>query len=147
MFRLNRNFEYALIALKHIACKADAKISTAREISLQYGLSFNLMARILLILKNADILVSIQGTKGGYALNTDLNNLTFLDFLQIISGQPLSLTVCLSDNKQEKKQCQIQPARCNILNSIKYIQAKIDNLAKKTTLNDIIYKTYDNSGG
>lgn len=138
MFRFSRNFEYALIALKHIASKKNKKISTAREISLQYGLSFNLMARILLILKKANIITSIQGTKGGYSLKIDLGKLSIFDLMQIIAGNSIFLTNCLANNKETRAKCSIKPEKCNISGSVKHIQMKVDNFIKDITIKEAI---------
>ena len=137
MFKFSRNFEYALIALKHIASKKGKKISTAREISTQYSLSFNLMARIMVVLKNGNIVTSIQGTNGGYTLNKCVNKLSILDLMQIISGQPLFLTSCLANNEGEKKKCKTKPEKCNIFDSVKDIQKKIYNVINEISLNEV----------
>ena len=138
MFRFSRNFEYALIALKYIASKNNKKISTAREISLQYGLSFNLMARILLILKKANIITSIQGTKGGYSLETDLDKLSIFDLMQIIAEDSIFLTNCLANNEETRAKCNVKKEKCNIYGPIKHVQMKVDNFIKDITIKEAI---------
>lgn len=71
-------------------------------------------------------------------MGKDLDNLSILDLMQLISGQPLLLTNCLADNQSKRKGCQIRPERCNIVNSMKRVQMKVDNLIKNITLKEIM---------
>lgn len=139
MFRLSRNLEYSLIALKYTAIKAKGEISTAHEIAARYNLSFNLLARILLRLKNSGVLISIQGTKGGYALNRDLNNISLLELIEILSGCPFLLAPCKSHNHPKKRGCHIEKAQCNILDSIERIQTQMDDLMRRINLKEVLF--------
>lgn len=139
MFRVSRNLEYALIALKYMAIKARGEISTTHEIAARYNLSFNLLARVLLQLKNSWVLISIQGTKGGYALNRDLNNLSLLELIEILSGRPFLLAPCKSLNQPKKRGCHIEKVQCNIIDSITRIQMQIDDLMRRINLKDVLF--------
>ena len=69
MLRLSKKADYALIAMKHLAQKAGGRSSTsAREIAEQYDIPIELMAKVLQRLVRTGLLVSTQGTRGGYLL-------------------------------------------------------------------------------
>jgi Rrf2 family protein len=70
MLRLSKKADYALMAMKDLARRADASSSTsAREIAERYDIPIELMAKVLQRLVRTGLLVSTQGTGGGYALS------------------------------------------------------------------------------
>ncbi len=69
MLRLSKKSDYALIAMKHLAMRPDGGASSsAREISESYDIPLELLAKVLQRLVRARLLVSVQGTRGGYRL-------------------------------------------------------------------------------
>ena len=68
MLRLSKKADYALIAMKHLAMRPDGRSSSAREISESYDIPLELLAKVLQRLVRARLLVSVQGTRGGYRL-------------------------------------------------------------------------------
>ena len=68
MLKLTRKLEYALIALSHINKKRDV-YSSAKEISRQYMIPQELLAKTLQQMKQLNYIVALKGSKGGYILN------------------------------------------------------------------------------
>ena len=136
MFRLSRNFEYALIALKHLSSQGGKKVSTVKEISSCYEISYTLMARILFILKKAGVLTSVRGTNGGYALGKGLGKLSVYDLMKVV-GDPPYLSMCL-DKSGEKSKCSVPVKGCNIYPAIKGLQREVYNLTRGIKLKDIM---------
>jgi DNA-binding IscR family transcriptional regulator len=68
MLRLSKKADYALIAMKHLATRSDGGASSAREIAEQYDIPLELMAKVLQRLARRGLVVSLQGTRGGYRL-------------------------------------------------------------------------------
>ena len=68
MLRLSKKADYALMAMKHLALSADRGSSSAREIAEQYDIPIELMAKVLQRLVQRGLLLSHQGTRGGYQL-------------------------------------------------------------------------------
>ena len=68
MLRLSKKADYALMAMKHLALRTDAGSVSAREIAEQYDIPVELMAKVLQRLARHGLLVSQQGTRGGYLL-------------------------------------------------------------------------------
>jgi Rrf2 family protein len=66
MLRLSKRVEYGLMALQHLAKRGG--VSTVREISDQYDISYDLLSKILQDLKRDGVIDSYQGVRGGYAL-------------------------------------------------------------------------------
>ena len=97
MLRLSKKADYALIAMKHLAQAGAASSTSAREIAEQYNIPIELMAKVLQRLVRTGLLVSTQGTRGGYALVRQPAELTVADIIQAIDG-PFTVTACSTDN-------------------------------------------------
>jgi len=98
MLRLSKKADYALIAMKHLAQKAPGAQSTsAREIAEQYDIPIELMAKVLQRLVRATLVVSTQGTRGGYALGRPAHAISVADVIAAIDG-PFTVTACSTDN-------------------------------------------------
>jgi Rrf2 family protein len=120
MLRLSKKADYALIAMKHLAQRHRAGLSTsAREIAELYGIPIELMAKVLQRLVRTGLLVSTQGTRGGYMLGRPASSITVADVIQAIDG-PLTVTACST----EKNDCE-QYSRCNIRDAMWQIRERI----------------------
>lgn len=98
MLRLSKKSDYALIAMKHLATRQDATAScSAREISEAYAIPLELLAKILQRLVRARLLVSVQGTRGGYRLARAAAVMTVADIIQAVDG-PVTVTACSPDD-------------------------------------------------
>ena len=68
-----------------------------REIAELYAIPAELLAKVLQKLVRARLLVSVQGTRGGYRLAGDPRTLTVADVIQAIDG-PVAVTACSPDD-------------------------------------------------
>lgn len=120
MLRLSKKADYALIAMTHLALKADAGASSsAREIAEQYDIPIELMAKVLQRLAKVGLLASHQGTRGGYQLGRSAAKISVADVIQAIDG-PLQVTVCSTDDEL----CE-QYAKCNVRDPLWRIRERI----------------------
>ena len=67
MLRLSKKADYALMAMKHLAIVGRRASISAREIAEQYDIPIELMAKVLQRLVQRGLLISHQGTRGGYS--------------------------------------------------------------------------------
>jgi FeS assembly SUF system regulator len=120
MLRLSKKADYALIAMKHLAQQAPAATSTsAREIAEQYDIPIELMAKVLQRLVRTGLLVSTQGTRGGYALGRVSSTISIAEVIQAIDG-PFTVTACSTD----KHDCE-QFDKCSIRDPLWQIRERI----------------------
>jgi Rrf2 family protein len=120
MLRLSKKADYALIAMKHLAQKSPGAVSTsAREIAEQYDIPIELLAKVLQRLVRTGLLVSTQGTRGGYALSRGPKAISVADVIQAIDG-PLTVTACST----EKNDCE-QYSKCSIRDPLWQIRERI----------------------
>ena len=98
MLRLSKKSDYALIAVKHLATRRDLSASSsAREIAEEYDIPLELLAKVLQQLVRRRLLVSVQGTRGGYKLGRAAHLMTVADVIQAIDG-PVAVTACSPDD-------------------------------------------------
>jgi FeS assembly SUF system regulator len=120
MLRLSKKADYALIAMKHLAHRDSGAASTsAREIAEQYDIPIELMAKVLQRLVRAGLLISTQGTRGGYTLSRPSSVISVADVIQAIDG-PFTVTACST----EKHDCE-QYGKCSIRDPLWQIRERI----------------------
>jgi Rrf2 family protein len=91
MLRLSKKAEYALMAMAHLARKGGS--ASAREMAEHYSIPAELLAKVLQRLTRRGLLVSQQGTRGGYQLSQDAAEISVADVIQAIDG-PVVMTSC-----------------------------------------------------
>ena len=120
MLRLSKKADYALIAMKHLALRGDRGSSSAREIAGLYDIPIELMAKVLQRLVQRGLLVSQQGTRGGYHLSRAPLQITVADVIEAIEG-PVQVTACSTD---EGGQCE-QFSKCNVRDPLYRVRERI----------------------
>ncbi len=119
MLRLSKKADYALIAMKHLATREGGGTSSAREIAEEYNIPVELMAKVLQRLARRGLLVSQQGTRGGYQLARASDSMSVADVIQAIDG-PLTVTAC-SDHDGRCGQF----TKCNVRDPLWRIRERI----------------------
>jgi Rrf2 family protein len=119
MLRLSKKADYALMAMKHLAQKSGRPSTSAREIAEQYDIPIELMAKVLQRLVRTGLLVSTQGTRGGYALSRPSVAISVADVIQAIDG-PFTVTACSTENSD----CE-QYSKCSIRDPLWQIKERI----------------------
>ena len=119
MLRLSKKSDYALISMKHLATRTDACSSSAREISESYDIPLELLAKVLQRLVRAKLLVSVQGTRGGYRLARHASSISVADVIQAVDG-PVTVTACSTDdhNCDQYSKCSVRDPLWKIKNRI-----------------------------
>ncbi len=97
MFKLSKKTEYGILALQHMMTIDDDHVSTVKEIAEQYDISQSLLAKICQQLAKSKIIQSVQGSRGGYALNMDPTAITLAAVMEAIEG-PLHIVDCNQDH-------------------------------------------------
>jgi Rrf2 family protein len=119
MLRLSKKADYALIAMKHLALRGDRGSSSAREIAEAYAIPIELMAKVLQRLVRRGLLLSQQGTRGGYQLARPAVHISVADVIQAIDG-PVTVTACST----EEGTCD-QFSKCNVRDPLWRVRERI----------------------
>jgi Rrf2 family protein len=119
LLRLSKKADYALMAVRHLALKSGPSSASAREIAEQYDIPIELMAKVLQRLVRVGLLISTQGTRGGYTLSRPSVTISLADVIEAIDG-PFTVTACSS----EKNDCE-QYSKCSIRDPLWQIRERI----------------------
>jgi len=121
MLRLSKKADYALIAMNDLAQKQGGTVAStsARDIAERYDIPLELMAKVLQRLVRTGLLVSTQGTRGGYTLSRPSGSITVADVVQAIDG-PFTVTACST----EKHDCE-QYNKCSVRGPLWQIRERI----------------------
>ncbi len=140
MLKINKKVEYALMALKHLQMhqkdpNPNATIS-AREICDNYGAPFDTMAKVMQVMNSHDILKSVKGIKGGYLLNKNLDEVTYMQLVRMIEGKEELGRVCQST----KGLCELY-GKCNIVTPVEHLNKKITGFLETLTVKELLSGT------
>ena len=135
MLRLSKKADYALMAMKHLANRSDTSSSSAREIAEQYDIPVELMAKVLQRLARRNLLVSHQGTRGGYRLSRAAAAISVADIIQAIDG-PLTVTACSTDAEN----CD-QYGKCSVRDPLWRIKDRILSALATCSLQEVAADT------
>lgn len=95
MIRLSKKSEYALLALSYLRTRTQSPVS-ATDIAAHYRIPQALLAKVMQSLKRAGLVTSSKGAGGGYSLQVNLRNVTFLQFVGVFE-ETTDLVQCLSE--------------------------------------------------
>lgn len=138
MLKINKKVEYALMALKFMADKnqnhpnGEMSLTSAREICDEFNTPFDTTAKVMQLMNNQDILKSTKGIKGGYLLNKDLSEITYMNLVRLIEGKEVG-RVCVGN----KGTCELH-GKCNIITPIELLNRKLNVFLETLTLADLL---------
>lgn len=133
MVRLSKKVEYALISLRHISV-SNGNVISAKEISANYNIPYELLAKVLQKLKKDNILASVQGTNGGYKLIRTLNTISLSELIEVIEG---SKGIVECQQMENPVDCCISEL-CNIKSPIIKMQRELETLLKSKKISEFI---------
>ena len=141
MLKINKKVEYALIALKFMADKLEANtnselaLTSAREICDEFNLPFDTTAKVMQLMNNQEILKSVKGIKGGYSLNKDLSEISYMQLVRLIEGKVVG-RVCITN----KGTCELY-SKCNIVTPVELLNRKLNVFLEDLTLKELLLGT------
>ncbi len=132
MIKINRKVEYALMVLKLMSERSTQDLTTAREVCDRFKTPFDTTAKVMQQLNLAGILVSVKGVKGGYYLQQNLSELSYLTLAEIIEDKKFTLDC-------HEGPCELLGS-CNISQPIKrlndYVVSIFSSLSVQELLNE-----------
>src|SRR5215470_5388904 len=108
MLKLTKKADYALMAMKHLAERAEDGALSAKDVADAYSIPPEALAKILQRLAKAGLLHSQHGINGGYTLARDPRQISAYEVIRAIDG-PLFITSCIT----VRGECD-QTERCTI---------------------------------
>ncbi len=129
MLRLSKKTEYAIIALTDMAGQLPNEPVSVKAMAQAYAIPGELLGKILQTLKKARLVLSVQGTKGGYMLARNPEEIYLSEIIEAIEG-PIALMSCYA---QIDCDC-VQFSRCTIKSPMQFIQNEIRGYFGKISL-------------
>ena len=134
MLQLSKKVEYGLIALRHMAMKPTGQVFAAKELASEYGIPYDLLAKVLQKLAKSGIVRSHQGVRGGYALAKKPHELAVSFVIRIIEEERPMVAECYSDGPDS---CYLFD-NCTIRRPLGKLQRNLNVLFDKMTVQEII---------
>jgi Rrf2 family protein len=132
--KLTTKSEYSILALVYMARNVSAGNIKIEDICKTYGISKKYLENLLTVLKRSGIIKAARGSKGGYSLAKNPEEITLADIIRIMDGA-LAPTHSVSEYffnhtpiEKEKK----------VLKIFKGIRNYISDKLESTTLADLI---------
>ncbi|MBC7420894.1 MAG: Rrf2 family transcriptional regulator [Bdellovibrio sp.] len=133
MNKMNKKMEYALMALRMMSQRPPGALTTAKEVSDQMHLPFDVTARVLQALSSRGLLKAEYGAGGGYLLARPLSEVSVHDLTEMLEGHT-SLTKCLGSDEA----CDISET-CNIVSPILALNNKVQEFYKSVSLHEVLH--------
>ncbi|GAB5464773.1 MAG: Rrf2 family transcriptional regulator [Candidatus Kapaibacteriales bacterium] len=134
MLKLSKKCEYAILALQYLADKRDELIP-AKAIAEELSVSFEFLAKTLQVLYRKDIVISVKGTKGGYTLAREPQDISLGEVLEALDARP-ELIDCHSGDHESCERYDV----CKIKDPMQIIHGKILEIFDNTTVEDLLIK-------
>jgi Rrf2 family protein len=129
---LSATSEYALRALTHLAQVSRSEVILGRDLAKSTGVPQQYLAKIMLTLRNAGLVLATRGTGGGYMLLRPADAIHLIDVVSLFEG-PSTRPQCLL--RSDHKCTAADPCRAHTQWS-KVRDGYLEFL-ERTTLNDI----------
>ena len=136
MIKVSRKIEYALLALAKLSGPENKAPLSARDISQECHLPYDTVAKILKDLGQHQWLSSVQGAKGGYVLDIDLNAVNYLDLAKILD-EKIETLACQDNEREGHNGCDRQHS-CQISSPLKTIDTFLHNFFKNLSIQSIL---------
>ena len=134
--RISKRSEYALRALVAIARAPQDTLHQIGELSRLENIPVKFLEQILLGLRNAGILTSKRGARGGYGLARHPSHVAVGEVIQIMDG-PLAPIPCAAENPIEECSCP-NPDICPLRLLMTEVRKDLSNVLDNRTIQDVI---------
>lgn len=133
MLHFTKEIDYGLLLIAALAELPKGQHISLREISKNKKLPYKFLGKIIIPLKRAGIVESIQGVKGGYSLKRDIAKIGLSEVIGAYETE-LAPVQCLQANS---KKCQSHDV-CTTRNFWSAIHGKMAEVINNYTVQDLI---------
>ncbi len=134
MVKLGKLTDYGLVLMTCIArSESSFPQRTARDLALESKLPLSTVSKLLKELLQSGLLISHRGTKGGYTLAKEPDQISVVDIIAAIEG-PMALTECSTDITGL---CNLELS-CPIKSNQRVINQAVRGVLEKITLSDLV---------
>ena len=132
--QVTRAGEYGVLGVLHLARKGHGQVVMIDEVSREEQIPRSFLAKIFQDLARAGIVRSNRGTRGGFALAKQPEDVTTLDVIEAIEGR-IAFQRCL----QAPAECP-HTGGCPLCSLFEQAQTQVREVFSRTTLADLMQK-------
>ena len=140
--KVTKKGEYALKALLALSFFYGERTLNLREIAKQEKIPYKFLEQIMLLLRKAGFIQSVQGKYGGYLLSRSPKNITLGEIIRSVEG-PLSP---IGTAAEIKKQIQSEGQHPGLYYTFLDVRNAIAEILDKKTLADVCDKSLELTG-
>ncbi|MFN4245547.1 MAG: RrF2 family transcriptional regulator, partial [Brevinematia bacterium] len=141
MIRISTRTLYGLRAIIYMGLNKEKWPISLSEVAKRQNIPLRYIEQIFIKLRKTGIVKSIRGTKGGYVLKQDYENITLLEVLEAAEGKVIPVW-CL--NPMYKKKCPIVED-CILADVWRELGERIKNYLGNVKLKDLLIKAKESN--
>ena len=146
MLAFTKKTGYALVAMSHLAGLEPGQVASAREIADLFGVPTSLLMNVLKQLAGAGYVESVRGSRGGYRLAREPDQISLADVVAALEG-PIRLAECIVGTTDDKSECTCRlMARCPVADPVHRVHRKLKDFLVKVTLAEIVNPAREAAG-
>jgi Rrf2 family protein len=137
--RLSSQEEYGLRCLLQVARRSpgpEAGPTSIRDVADAEGLSPDYAAKLLRLLRQADLLVSTRGAEGGYALSRSAGQIPLAAVLGALDGPLFDEAFC--DGHSGQLESCVHTSNCTVMAMWQQVGAALDAVLSRFTIADLL---------
>ncbi|OEF98220.1 RrF2 family transcriptional regulator [Desulfuribacillus alkaliarsenatis] len=132
--KLTTRGHYGLMALAHLALKADQGPIPLRVIAASENIPEQYLEQLFVDLRKANLIKSIRGAKGGYTLARNPSDIIVGEAIRVLEG-PIAPVDCLRDHEPD---CCDKTSHCATKMVWEKLKHSMVNVLDDLTLEDIV---------
>lgn len=137
MSMLTKKSKYGIKALIFLGKNYGKEPVQIMKIATEEQIPKKFLEQILIELRNAGLLYSIKGAKGGYSLNKDPKDIRMTQVIRLLDG-PIALLPCVSLNFYRKCDECISEEICGIRDTFAEVRDAMLQILNDTSIADMI---------
>ena len=130
--------EYGLRCAVQLATLPEGQTLSAPEIAENEGLSVEYVSKFMLLLKRADLVRTVRGIKGGFALTRAPGEISLKAVFDALNGKSNDAHNDFCNSFSGKQECCVRTANCNIRPFWRVLNDYIDEFTTQMTLLDLV---------
>ena len=135
--KLSAQEEYGLRCLLQVAQRSGPEPVQIPDIAAAEGLSPEYVAKLMRVLRQGGLVVSIRGATGGYRLARPASAITLQQAIEVLDGPLFNDSFCEAHTGQGPH-CVHSPTACSIRTLWRWVGGALDKVLRQITLADLI---------
>jgi Rrf2 family protein len=131
MLKLSKKADYALIAVRHLATHGVEQSHSAADIAEAYGISPQLLAKVLQRLAKHGLVTARHGSSGGYQLARHPKDISALEVISAVDG-PMIITSCVTSHGE----CD-QSSTCTVREPLRKVNESIMQVLRAVSISQM----------